>query len=204
MEVTYALGAEMLAARRRRQGSRAARRDCWSAPIGTGRAAERFRQNHRGAGRKSGGRRRSGSSAASRRVRDFRRAAARFRRARRAEDDRSRNHRDGRRAHARRGRRRPVRRVRDHRAAGRLGGGGRAAWPRSSRATAPGSRAAGKRSRSAIVIADEADPALPLISHRVSALGVEAIRRPELLRRERHASCVCAASRRTFAFTTLP
>ena len=159
-------------ARRRRAGSR-----CRAARAGEG---DRHRARRASAFRESS-RRRAGIPAVvddpavlpqAVGVRDLsaRRAAASSRASSR-KADRSRHHRTGRRPNARRGRRRPVGRLRHHRAARAIGSRRASRWRRSSRATAPGIERRAS-ARSAIVIADEADPPLPLISHRVTTLGV--------------------------------
>ena len=167
MSVTYALGAEMLVLAGAAADIDAARaRDGEGDRHRTRRRA--FSEDHRGAGRQSGRRRRSRGAAAGGGVRDLRRAASRIRRARRAARDRPRHHRAGRRANA----------VEDDAdpsvgfvITARPGDWVEAGEPLATifardRAGIGSGRQA---LRAAIVIADEAEPPLPLVSHRVTA-----------------------------------
>ena len=95
-------------------------------------------------------------------------AAPRLRRARRAARGGTRHHRARRRPHDDGGQARSLGRLHDHRAAGRLGGAGRAAGDDLRARPRAGSRAAGRRCARRSSIADEADPPLPLVSHRVT------------------------------------
>jgi len=123
LEVTYALGVEMLLAAGIETNTKKARKKLETA-IDSGLAAEKFRADHRGAGRESQGGRRPVGAAAGAGGGGLRRGAHGRGAARRTAHHRSRDHRVGRRPPHCGGPGRSDRRVRDHGEAGRQGAGG--------------------------------------------------------------------------------
>ena len=174
MAVTYALGAEMLVLAGVARGHRCRARAMMEKAIGTGRAAEHFQKIIEAQGGNPGVVDDPGAAAAGGRGASCspRRAAASSRASSRAPSGAA-SSRSAAAARTMEDIARSVGRLRHHGAPGRLGRAGRAARDdlraRSRRRREPAAR----RCARAITIADEADPPLPLVSHRVTSAGVE-------------------------------